>query len=85
MSKPLYILVTDGGDGSYSTSFTLDSELIQRLEAAAEKGLMEHPHAGYDGDGFHYDTIQVPDDATYESLDISFVLSDDAADKFDNL
>ena len=71
MTKPLFLLVSDGGDGSYSISYTLDPETIRLREEAYDRDEYEHGDPGIDGDGFHYDTIQVPVDATYESLGIS--------------
>lgn len=74
-NKPLYLLVADGGDGSYYIQYTLDPEVIRMREAAYERGEYEHCDPGVDGDGFHYSTIQVPMDATYESLGITRYLS----------
>ena len=71
MSKTLYVLVSDGGDGSYSSVFTLDAAWIARQQQRHDNDRLEHGDIGVDGDGFHYDTIQVPDDATYESLGIA--------------
>lgn len=83
-TKPLYVLISDGGDGSYYTNYTLDPELISKLQDASDSGRMWYDNGiGWDGDGFHYDTISVPFDATPESLGIS-VLDDDYADQFRN-
>lgn len=83
MSKPLYILTSDGGDGSYYPKFTLNGDLILKMRAAYDADLMTYENGiGCDGDGFHYATIQVPDDATYESLGISYPIDDNYADKF---
>lgn len=70
MSKTLYVLVRDGGDGSYSTEFTLSKEWIDAQREKYYNDGLEHGETGVDGDGFHYSEIQVPDDATYESLGI---------------
>lgn len=72
MTKPLFVMVSDGGDGSYSTVFTLDAAWIARQEQRYDNDTLEHGDIGVDGDGFHYSTIQVPDDATYKSLGISY-------------
>lgn len=83
-TKPLYVLVSDGGDGSYYPHYTLDPVLIGKLQDASDSGRMCYDNGiGCDGDGFHYDTISVPHDATPESLGIS-VLEDDYADQFRN-
>lgn len=83
MAKNLYILVSDGGDGSYYTQYTMDSELIDKLQLAYDEDRMHYDNGiGIDGDGFHYDVITVPDECTPDSLGIS-VLDDDYADQFD--
>jgi hypothetical protein len=66
--KILYILVADGGDGSYSLRYTFDTELIHKLEHFNGDGSRD---AGFDGDGFNPNILTVPDDSTYESLGIS--------------
>jgi len=74
MSKTLYVLIKDGGDGSSYPCYTLDSDLIAKLQEAHDNDRMDYENGiGVDGDGFHYDTIQVPDDATPESLGISVI------------
>jgi len=35
-TKPLYVLVADGGDGSYYPKFTLDPDWIDRQQARCE-------------------------------------------------
>lgn len=82
-TKNLYVLVSDGGDGSYSTVFTLDAAWIARQQDRYDNDRLEHGDIGVDGDGFHYDTIQVPEDATYESLGITYHvdLGDDDEDE----
>lgn len=69
-TKPLYVMVADGGDGSYYPKFTMDEAWIDRQEARYQAGELDCEDVGVDGDGFHYTTIQVPVDATYESLGI---------------
>ena len=72
MTKKLYMMVQDCGDGSYSILFTLDGEWITRQQERYDNGEICGPDdAGCDGDGFSYKSINVPDDATYESLGIS--------------
>jgi len=83
MSKTLYVLVSDGGDGSYYPQYTLDPELISKFQTAVDNDRMDYENGiGCDGDGFHYDTIQVPDDATPESLGIDVIDPEDYADLF---
>ncbi len=71
----LYIFTADGGDGSYYPKFTLDPLVVLRLQQAYDEDKMNYENGiGVDGDGFHYETINVPDGSTSESLGIrSFV------------
>lgn len=76
-TKRLFVLVSDGGDGSYSTHYTFNEEWIQRREAKGDYGELEHGDLGCDGDGFHYDTLTVPEESTLESLGIHYDCADD--------
>lgn len=67
--KTLYILVNDCGDGSYSLRYTLDSDLIHEIESSSDEYC--YPSPGFDGDGFNYNTLNIPDECSYESLGIS--------------
>jgi hypothetical protein len=69
-TKILYVLVQDGGDGSYSVCYTMDPDVIQQRREAYDNDELEHGDPGVDGDGFHFGTILVPEDSTYESLGI---------------
>lgn len=69
--KPLFVLVSDSGDGSYSTVYCLEPEVIAQWEEAYRQGELEYDNPGVDGDGFHYTTLMVPDEVTYESLGVS--------------
>lgn len=81
-TKPLYVLISDGGDGSYYPHYTFNTELIEKLEKAADEDKMDYDNGiGCDGDGFHYETLNVPVECTAESLGIS-VMDDDFADRF---
>lgn len=69
--KKLYILISDGGDGSYSPRFTMDGEMIERMQEAYVNGEVDCEYTpGIDGDGFHYRTLNIPDECTYESLGV---------------
>jgi hypothetical protein len=81
--KNLYIVTEDCGDGSYHPKFTLNTDLIHKLQEAYDLDLMDYCNGiGCDGDGFHYTTLKVPDECTYESLGISNPLADNYADRF---
>jgi hypothetical protein len=76
MSKKLFVLVGDAGDGSFFSCYTFNEKWIAEQEDRAERGELDLYMIGYDGDGFHYDTLLVPDECTLESLGIKW----DAAD-----
>jgi hypothetical protein len=80
-TKPLYVIISDGGDGSYYPHYTLNSDLILKLQQAYDKNLMNYDDIGCDGDGFHYSTINVPEECTIESLGI-IVIPDNYTDQF---
>lgn len=69
--KTLYVLVSDGGDGSFHPHFTFNKEWIDEREREYEEnGYTEG--IGQDGDGFHYTELTVPDECTLKSLGISY-------------
>ena len=72
MSKKLFVLVNDLGDGSFSPIYTFNEEWIKRQEELDEEGELEYPDIGCDGDGFHYDILLVPDECTLKSLGIDW-------------
>lgn len=78
--KKLFALISDGGDGSYSVWFTMNEEFIAAHEERYDKCELESGDLGVDGDGFHYETLTVPDECTLESLGIP--IHQDAADVF---
>lgn len=77
----LYVLVSDGGDGSYYPRYILDQAVIDELNRQDEEGTLPDHYS--DGDGFHYNTINVPDDSTPESLGISVITLEDISDEDD--
>jgi hypothetical protein len=70
MTKNLYILVTDAGDGSYYLSYTFNSEWIEKVKDLYHQGKLEWDFPGMDGDGFNYKVLTVPEECTLESLGI---------------
>ena len=77
-TKPLYILVSNGGDGSYSTQYSLSPEWIDKQQARYDNGESDYEYdAGIDGDGFHYETLQVPEGMTAKDLGIRYLLEDE--------
>ncbi len=66
--KPLYILTKDCGDGSTYLQFTFDERVLDYLEQNYSEGY-------WDGDGFHYETLMIPENCTKESLQISSLLT----------
>lgn len=86
MAKTLYVLVSNGGDGSYYPHYTFDAEFIQKLNDRDLAGLMDCEDLGCDGDGFHYDTILVPDECTLENMgidDCAYDIEDELEDDED--
>ena len=76
MSKPLFVLIRNCGDGSFYPQYTLDKTLIDQLYAKySDPNCSDWNEytAGVDADGFHCSEINVPDDATYESLGITTI------------
>lgn len=69
-TKKLFILINDGGDGSYYPQFTFNAEWIAKMEEKELNGELCCPDIGCDGDGFHYTTLNVPEDCALESLGI---------------
>lgn len=82
-TKTLFVLVSDGGDGSYYPHYTFNADLIAKLSEAYDDGRMDYETGiGCDGDGFHYDELTVPADLTYKDLGITNPIDDDYADQF---
>ncbi len=73
MTKKLFVFIINGGDGSYSTNYTFDEDWLDRLNDMIDNE--ELPDGVWemyvDGDGFHYDTLMVPDECTPESMGFS--------------
>lgn len=72
--KKLFVLISDNGDGSQSAHYTTNEAWVTAM-AARENS--ESGDVGTDGDGFHYDTLTIPDDCTLATLGIT---SDAAVD-----
>jgi 6-phosphofructokinase len=71
--KKLYLLVSNGGDGSYSINYTFNKEWIDEQQRRYDNDESDFEYdPGIDGDGFHYDVINVPEDCTLESLGIHY-------------
>ena len=71
MSKKLFVLVGNCGDGSFYPQYTFDEKFIDVMQEADNNGTLDYESVGCDADGFHYDIIYVPEECTYESLGIS--------------
>ena len=69
--KKLFVLISDGGDGSYYPEFTFNEEWIERQQEAYDLDELEYDSLGCDGDGFHYTVLTVPDECTLQSLGVS--------------
>jgi hypothetical protein len=67
MSKTLFMIITDSGDGSNGIGYTFDADLISLMEDNQD----ELGDSYQSGDGLQVRRLQVPDECTYESLGIS--------------
>lgn len=72
----LYVIISNGGDGSCYPHYTLDEKLIDHLQVLHDDDILDYESGFADGDGFHYDTITVPDGSTAESLNIHLMDSE---------
>lgn len=75
-TKKLFVLVSNGGDGSYYPHYTMNEQFIKSLEDKDNAGEFDCDDLGCDGDGFHYDTLTVPAFLTMEMLGDSDCASD---------
>lgn len=81
----LYILISNGGDGSYHANFVLDPAVLALLQNAYEEDKVDYEYCpGVDGDGFHYSSITVPEGSTKESLGIYSLMTLEDAKKYIN-
>lgn len=83
--KNLYILICSRADGSSMLKYTLNPQLIQNMQSAADKGFMsDTDDPGMDSEGFRYHILSVPVDSTYDSLSIrsGHIVPNDYCDKF---
>ena len=81
----LFVLISNGGDGSYYPTYVVDERIIAKYKEKDEKGELDSEYdLGVDGDGFHYDTITVPDGSTEESLGITFTTFESLFDEEDD-
>jgi hypothetical protein len=76
-TKPLYLLVSDCGDGSYFVQFSMSTEWIKKQQELYDNDELDYDSAGVDGDGFSYNVLQVPVDCTSESLGITLLEEDE--------
>lgn len=77
--KTLYILTSDGGDGSRGVHYTFNKAFIDRLQDKYDKGDCDYDSIGCDGDGFTYGELTLPDECTLQSLGLHY----DAANDYD--
>jgi len=71
-TKKLFVLVSDDGDGSYNTRYTFNEAWIDKMDEKDANGELCYPDLGCDGDGFHYDVLNVPVECTLQSLGITY-------------
>lgn len=66
--KNVYVVISNGGDGSCYPRFTMNEEFINQLQMLHDTGVLDYENGYADGDGFHYETFQVPDDLTLQQM-----------------
>lgn len=70
--KHIYLLIQSNADGSSSIRYVLDPNVIIVLQEAYDKDLIDYESApGIDGDGFNYQTLNIPENLTAKDLGIS--------------
>lgn len=72
MTKQLFVIISDSGDGSFHAHYTFNKDWIEERERKYQNGDLDYCSIGVDGDGFHYDTLTVPGECTLKSLGILF-------------
>lgn len=70
--KTLYVLPSNNGDGSCTIKYTFNMDWIMAMEEAYSSGEDFDYERWADGDGFHYDSLTVPDECTLKSLGILY-------------
>lgn len=73
--KKLYLVISDGGDGSQSIRMTLDETVIDKLRQMEEDNELAECYQS--GDGLQVSSITVPDECTLETLGIRYPLTSD--------
>ena len=58
----------------FSPRYTMNEKWIAQQQEKHDNGELEYDSIGCDGDGFHFDTLEVPDECTLNSLGISLGL-----------
>jgi hypothetical protein len=69
MAKTLFLLISDGGDGSQSIQFSFDDELVGLMQDDIDFAVIGENWMS--GDGLQVTKMQVPDECTMESMGIS--------------
>lgn len=72
MSKTLYIVIRDCGDGSQTLDMTFDKAAIDELYRQQDEDELDESY--HSGDGLQVTELSVPDECTYESLGIYYPL-----------
>lgn len=67
MTKTLFMVITDAGDGSNGLGYTFDEDLIELMSDNQDQ--LDDSYQS--GDGLQVRELYVPEECTYESLGIS--------------
>lgn len=68
MSKKLFIIIGDSGDGSNFLRYSLSAEDVLELHERYDAGTADEGYRS--GDGLQVRVLTVPEDSTYELLGI---------------
>lgn len=76
--KKLYVLISNNGDGSSSVQYTFNKDWIDEQQRRYDNDESDYEwDIGVDGEGFHYNVLNVPEECTLESLGIHYDCSRD--------
>lgn len=75
--KKLFVLASNGGDGSSYPQYTFNEEWITKMDDAYDNDPDFDHERWADGDGFHYDILTVPEECTLASLGIRYDCASD--------
>lgn len=78
-TKKLFVIIKNCGDGSSTAVYTFNEKWVNAFETRVDADDIEEWEfeQWVDGDGFHYDVLNVPEECTLESLGITYDCAED--------